>query len=239
MTKPCYGQRERHGRSPNSLEAFSILAASSALAGQTDKAHKALARLLQENPRRRLSDERFRESAIQRAEDHARLVAGLRKAEMHEARCRKLTSPTGHAFAGCDGRDVPGLRLMLAAARLLLALPFLSALLDPNGLKDFSSADQPTNVRPLLHNLACLVHAAFRQVIAPRVEVYFNLKSFGEAIFHFAVAPKWQLIESAVAQLGESRALIVEFRIDQFHLACHVQLDKRQVVVASNAADRG
>src|SRR6516164_451234 len=80
MTKPCYGQRERHGRSPNSLEAFSILAASSALAGQTDKAHKALARLLQENPRRRLSDERFRESAIQRAEDHARLVAGLRKA---------------------------------------------------------------------------------------------------------------------------------------------------------------
>jgi TolB-like protein len=69
--------------SPNHVGAISIAAASNALAGRLEDAHKAMDRLLQLDPTRRISN-RKGEVLLRRPEDFARLVAGLRKAGMPE-----------------------------------------------------------------------------------------------------------------------------------------------------------
>jgi hypothetical protein len=67
---------------PNSAAAARVAAASHALAGRLDQAHKALARLRQIDPTFRASD--LRRFPLRRPEDLARYKEGLRKAGLPE-----------------------------------------------------------------------------------------------------------------------------------------------------------
>jgi adenylate cyclase len=69
---------------PNSGDAFSILAASSALAGLPEKAQKAIARLLQVNPTWRISNIADRIPKYRRPKYYDMLVDGLRRAGLPE-----------------------------------------------------------------------------------------------------------------------------------------------------------
>jgi hypothetical protein len=67
---------------PNSAGAARVAAASHALAGRLDQAHKAIARLRQIDPTFRVSD--LRQQPFRRPEDLARYEGGLRKAGLPE-----------------------------------------------------------------------------------------------------------------------------------------------------------
>jgi phage terminase large subunit-like protein len=69
---------------PDHLNALRIAAASNALAGRLEQAQKALARLRQLDPARRVSNLRDTMGPYRRAEDVARYEEGLRRAGLPE-----------------------------------------------------------------------------------------------------------------------------------------------------------
>jgi hypothetical protein len=74
---------EKGLRQPNlSTGAARVAAASHALAGRLDQAHKAVTRLRQLDPTFRVSD--LRQIPLRRPEDIARIEEGLRKAGLPE-----------------------------------------------------------------------------------------------------------------------------------------------------------